>query len=554
MTEYGLTATGFNRKPLLVIVEDLQARLNALFGEELDWTAGSPLRVIVDGLALEYAKLWEEAERVYWANKVSGATGVGLDDLVAFQRITRMPAAKASGIVTFYGDTGAKVAAGDRVAASSTGLKYVVLDDAEITAGGQVDAWVEAEETGPAYNCVAGVIDTLVDAESGIDSVSNIDQLSVLQIARVANDGIEIAADGALTSYQTVMKADIAHPHNVTAVSLLLENPVAEQRTVNIHLAFVNDATTVPLAITHTKEVIFDASEQQWVTFSNLEIGISVMSDKFRVALVNEETSGGAINWLANNTDPYSSGDLYEAGVKQVGFDGLLYLSSETIGAFIDGRDIESDTELALRFLAAKGRGATAIPEAIIADLWAIDGVRSVSFRQNREDVEVDGLARRSIEATILGGDTDEIAKALLRIVAAGIKTEGNVAELVNDDYGQGHTVRFNRPEQVMVYCDLSIRRNAAFSAETGDELVRDAVITYIGGRDTSGAIQSGLNAGESVVVARIIDAVMSVPGVEDVSVKLGFTADPTGTSNLELEAAQKAVTDVDHVGVGVMS
>jgi uncharacterized phage protein gp47/JayE len=548
---HGITDAGFDRPTFPELLAEIKAAAKSAFGEDLDWSVGSPIAVFYGALVPELDALWQELESVYWANKIGGATGAGLEDLAAFQRLTRDPAQKASNVVTMFGDSGTVVPVGTEVYASLTGKSYITQEEGTLV-GGQADILVEAEEEGPSYNCVAGVIDSLPSPVSGVESVSNVDDESTLQIARYQNTAIEIANDGASTNFQTIMKADIRHAHQVNRIDVYLVNPAAESRTVNVHIELVNHSTASPVAITQSQEIVFSANEGMWVSFDGLDLDVTVMSDVIRVALVNEETSDGAIEWAGNDTDPYAPGALYAAGSEQVGVDGLLYVTSVTVGAFTNGKSEESDSALARRFLVSKARGSVAIPEAIIADLWNIEGVRSVSFRQNREDIEVAGLRRRSIEVSVLGGATQDIAETLLGVVSAGIRTEGNVSVLVNDAYGQAHPIRFNRPTEVRLYIKLVLTKGPSFPAADGEAQVKDAVTDYIGGRDTTGSIQTGLNAGETVIVAEIVDAVMGIEGVQDVHVYLGTSADPTESTNVEVTSAQKAVANADDITVEV--
>jgi hypothetical protein len=102
------------------------------------------------------------------------------------------------------------------------------------------------------------------------------------------------------------------------------------------------------------------------------------------------------------------------------------------------------------------------------------------------------------------------------------------------------------------LYIKLVLTKGPSFPAADGEAQVKDAVTDYIGGRDTTGSIQTGLNAGETVIVAEIVDAVMGIEGVQDVHVYLGTSADPTESTNVEVTSAQKAVANADDITVEV--
>ena len=137
-------------------------------------------------------------------------------------------------------------------------------------------------------------------------------------------------------------------------------------------------------------------------------------------------------------------------------------------------------------------------------------------------------------------------------VVAGGIRTEGDVAIDVLDDYEQTHTVRFYRPTETAIYVGLVLTKGASFPSSDGDTQVQDAVIGYIGGINSNGTILAGLAPGEDVIVSKIIDAVMGIKGVDDCTVALGLAAEPTETANLDIATTELAVTDGEKVTVTV--
>jgi hypothetical protein len=83
-------------------------------------------------------------------------------------------------------------------------------------------------------------------------------------------------------------------------------------------------------------------------------------------------------------------------------------------------------------------------------------------------------------------------------------------------------------------------------------ETIKDVLIGYIGGEDSTGAFHIGLLPAADVVYQKLVALVMAIDGVTDVTVKLGKTASPTGTSNIAIAATEVAETKAEYLTVTV--
>ncbi|WP_243886320.1 baseplate J/gp47 family protein [Cellulomonas fengjieae] len=79
MTPYGVTDDGYVVKGLDVVLAESLARARAAFGADVDLTATSPLRKILEVTAGEDAELWKRLEWSYYAGFPSTADGASLD-------------------------------------------------------------------------------------------------------------------------------------------------------------------------------------------------------------------------------------------------------------------------------------------------------------------------------------------------------------------------------------------------------------------------------------------------------------------------------------------
>lgn len=89
MTDYGVVSTGFSRKPLSVILAEIEAALITEFGTGVIQTSQSPLGQINGIFAEAVTKAWELSEDAYQSLDPDQAEGVRLDILGRVRRIQR---------------------------------------------------------------------------------------------------------------------------------------------------------------------------------------------------------------------------------------------------------------------------------------------------------------------------------------------------------------------------------------------------------------------------------------------------------------------------------
>lgn len=87
--DYGVVSTGFSRKPLAIILAEIQAQLITEFGPEVIQTPQSPLGQINGLMANLITQLWEQAEDVYQSFDVDQAEGTRLDTLAQLRLLSR---------------------------------------------------------------------------------------------------------------------------------------------------------------------------------------------------------------------------------------------------------------------------------------------------------------------------------------------------------------------------------------------------------------------------------------------------------------------------------
>lgn len=149
---------------------------------DLDTSIGSPLRKIIDPFSEALAEAYVDEHLLNYQYDVDSKSSGDLDDFVQLFGIARIPAQRASGVVTFArpNDTTAQTTAnivpvGTQVVALTDPLAYaqttmgVTMDPGQLT----VDAPVQALSGGAAGNIPAGLITQLVTSGGSITNVIN---------------------------------------------------------------------------------------------------------------------------------------------------------------------------------------------------------------------------------------------------------------------------------------------------------------------------------------------------------------------------------------------
>lgn len=184
------------------------------------------------------------------------------------------------------------------------------------------------------------------------------------------------------------------------------------------------------------------------------------------------------------------------------------------------------------------------VPMAIRADLLQVDGVTAVKVFLNKSDLtDADGLPPHSFECVVLGGADQDIRNTILNSEPAGIQSYGSTSGTAKDAEGVSQTVKFSRPTLKTVYIDIAVTTDALTYA--GDASLKEALVNF-------GAAAFGFSRGtDQVIYNKIFQAAYGVSGVLEVTtLEIGFTASPSGTSNLALAQREMPTFDTSRVTV----
>lgn len=160
--EFGLSSKGFRRKPLDVILDELNAQLRASFGDNFNTNPESPDGQIIGVIAEALANLWEVSEQSYNSFNPSGVTGATQDNLYQLNNVFRLEAKESRVELTLTGVAGTNIIAGSFVSTTDKSLTFATEIAAVIGGGGSVTVFASATETGP-FAALAGTV-TQIDS------------------------------------------------------------------------------------------------------------------------------------------------------------------------------------------------------------------------------------------------------------------------------------------------------------------------------------------------------------------------------------------------------
>lgn len=222
------------------------------------------------------------------------------------------------------------------------------------------------------------------------------------------------------------------------------------------------------------------------------------------------------------------------------GFTSITNPLDATLGALA-----ESDTALRTRRVTELYRRGSTSPDAIRADLLAVDGVTSVQVDFNDTDSTVGALTPHSLRAVVVGGTDADVALALWNAKAAGIATIGATAVSILDGQGNSQVVNIQRPTTLTVYLDITILGDATVWSNTTDlsTAVKAAIVEWA---------DANLGVGKDVILYRLAKEVgVAVPGIIDAhTLEIGTAPSPSSTANLAVSSTQIADLDTSRITV----
>lgn len=418
----GVTDQGFVTKRLADILADDRAFAVQLFqdlvqpGDTVDTSDSSALGRLISLAAPSEADLWEAAQEVYAAFDPNSATGIALDNLVAYAGITRKEQTFTTASILVAGDTNTLIPVGQTVSSSTTGEQFTTVGAISLSPSN-------------ASGITVSVV-TLQNSTAYTISYSNTTSTNTITYT---SDGSATVAE-ILAGLQLVIAG--AHP-SLTATVVGTGASASLVINGNDIFSTVNFTTSVNLGIIKVRTV-------------------------GEVVAIN----AGPLEQPANTIDTILT--------PMLGWDSVI----NPVPA-VPGEDRETDEQLRLRFRNGKFDRATNTYDAIYSALINLDNVTEVTIYENDTSVvDGNGVPAHSFLPIVSGGLSQAIGNAIWENKPTGILSYGNTSITVTDIQGGTHTVSFSRPNPVVIYISMDITPDVNFPAN-GNDLIRSNLIAY---------------------------------------------------------------------------
>lgn len=418
----GITDAGFIIKRLADILADDRALAVQLFqdlvvpGDTVDVSDSSALGRLISLAAPSEADLWEAAQEVYAAFDPNSATGIALDNLVAYAGITRKEQTFTTSSIVVAGDTNTLIPVGQTVSSSTTGEQFTTVGAISLSPSN-----------------ASGITVSVV-------TLSNSTAYSISYYNTTSTNTITYTSDGSATVAEILAGLQLviagAHP-SLTATVVGTGASASLVINGNDIFSTVNFTTSVNLGIIKVRTV-------------------------GEVVAIN----AGPLEQPANTIDTILTPIL--------GWDSVI----NPVPA-VPGEDRETDEQLRLRFRNGKFDRATNTYDAIYSALINLDNVTEVTIYENDTSVvDGNGVPAHSFLPIVSGGLSQAIGNAIWENKPTGILSYGNTSVTVTDIQGGTHTVSFSRPNPVVIYISMDITPDVNFPAN-GNDLIRSNLIAY---------------------------------------------------------------------------
>ena len=193
-----------------------------------------------------------------------------------------------------------------------------------------------------------------------------------------------------------------------------------------------------------------------------------------------------------------------------------------------EGQDEETDVELRARREKSVARDATAIVDAIFAEVLAVDGVTQLTVLENETNTgpDVNGLPAHSVEVIVVGGTDADIAQAIFVKKTLGATAHGDTTIQVADNQGINHPIKFSRPTEIDIFVIVNLTVFADYPSD-GDDQIKQAILDYAFGDLVNGR---GFGLGDDVIHSEIYTPINTVEGhtVDSMFIKISAPADQT--------------------------
>lgn len=213
------------------------------------------------------------------------------------------------------------------------------------------------------------------------------------------------------------------------------------------------------------------------------------------------------------------------------------------------GNPVETDAALRQRQARSVALNSVDTVEAIAAALLALSGVTSVQAYENDTNAtDANGLPPHSVSFVVLGGDANQIAKAISDKKTPGAATYGTTSVPVTNDVGVTRIINYFVPTPKTIKVAVTVHPlTAGWTVDIG-ESIRAAIVAYI----------NALAAGVDVERARLYLPAQLYGAADSLTynvtnLQIAISPGAVGNSDLVIDFNERAVTTLADVTLTVV-
>jgi uncharacterized phage protein gp47/JayE len=492
----GITATGFVKKTLAEIKAEREASYRQAFGASINLQPPSNFATIIGIESEREAKVWDLAEECWNSRSRSGAQGVSLDNVGELTATERLEATKSQIVdQIFFGDVGTVIDTNVILSVVGNPTAKFKPDSSVVLEAGTNEVQTLTFSGTPA---------------SGVWSIVMPDAQATANLAFGANAAAVQAAINALEGWEDVTVSG----NYGTGFVLTFAGSAGKQPWANVTTTDTLQ-TVAPAAITITVTETTPGVAQATAKMIATEVG-PVVAAAGTLSVIDTPVTG------LTSTKNLSDADL--------------------------GRLVEEDADYRIRQGEDVQKGGATIEaiRTVLKNTENVPGVKEVIvFQNNTLTTDGDGRPPKSVQIFVDGGENQDIGDTIwYKGAAGGIETFGDIEVEVVDSQGLTQLVYFNRPVDKNVYVTLDVVRDTDAFPTDGSDQLKENIVEF---GDT-------LKIGDEVLVyPKLLPAIVAgIPGITDISIKLGFSASPTLDDNLTIAANERAKFDTSRIIVNL--
>lgn len=418
----GLTDQGLVIKRLPEVVTSLKEQAQPIFqdlvqpGDIVDTSDSSTLGRIIGLFSLPLSDIWEALQEVYSAFDPNAATGIALENIVAYGGLTKNPASPTLATVVIWGDPGTNIDTAQVARAIDNTLyniaQPIILSNTScIGVGIEIAGGVVVE--GETYS-------VFVNIGPSTRSASYVAQL---------DDTIDIVYNNLINSL-TVIPSPVSTSIDQSRLFIELNN-IFEKASIttssNINIVKIKERGEV-------RNQVVGFKEQQANEINSIAtplLGWDSINNPFdAIPGTNEETDEELRQRFRDSKY-----------IRAINISDALYSSLKEVDGVRDIAIYENETDT--------------------------------------PDPDYD-LPGHSFKVVIDGGAPSEIAREIWKNKPLGISSEGNTYGTIVDSQGYSRNIYFERPIPVPIYIEMELTiTNSSIFPSDGIEQIKAALINY---------------------------------------------------------------------------